>query len=336
MEFKVTHQKIESLRELIRRPKAKGRLTPRNLAKIAGKIISMGIAIGTLTRLFTRQMYGFIQKRRHWDITEELSAKVTSELNFWLDNLQESNGLAIRLDSFCSRILYCDASSYAYGGHLIHNLGTSIAHGKFSDAEKETSSTNRELLAVKRVLVSFGQELAGNTITLYTDNSNVVQIINNGSTKQHLQAIELDIYNHCVKTSLILKTKWIPREFNQTADALSKMKDSDDWSIDAETFEYIQSQFGVLTIDRFADNLNTKTKKFNSRYYCPGTLQVDAFATNWAGEFNWLSPPVKLIGKVIRHMENSKAKGALFVPEWRSSYFWPLLTNDGHYFKHFC
>ena len=34
-------------------------------------------------------------------------------------------------------------------------------------------------------------------------------------------------------------------------------------------------------------------------------------------------------------MENSKAKGVLFVPEWRSSYFWPLLTNDGHYFKHF-
>ena len=91
----------------------------------------------------------------------------------------------------------------------------------------------------------------------------------------------------------------------------------------------------MFTIDRFADDFNKKVNKFNSKYYCPQTQQVDAFAVDWSGEFNWLSPPVKLIGKTIRHMKACKAKGVLFTPEWRSAYFWPLLTNDGIYFSDF-
>ena len=36
--------------------------------------------------------------------------------------------------------------------------------------------------------------------------------------------------------------------------------------------------------------------RVNSKHLCPGTLSVDAFALDWAGEFNWLVPPVYLIG----------------------------------------
>ena len=149
----------------------------------------------------------------------------------------------------------------------------------------------------------------------------------NGSKKQQLQDIALQIYQSSIENSVIIKAKWIPREQNRTADTISKMKDSDDRSIDLESFQYIQHNFGSFTIDRFADDQNKKTAKFNSKYYCLGTSQVDAFATNWAGEFNWLSPPVKLIGRTIKHMMSSRARGVLFVPDWRSSYYWPLLTS---------
>ena len=37
-------------------------------------------------------------------------------------------------------------------------------------------------------------------------------------------------------------------------------------------------RWGVATIDRFASEKNLKTMKFNSKYLCPGTLGVDAFA----------------------------------------------------------
>ena len=31
-------------------------------------------------------------------------------------------------------------------------------------------------------------------------------------------------------------------------------------------------------------------------------------------------------------MKARKAKGVLFAPEWRSAYYWPLITDNGKYF----
>ena len=42
------------------------------------------------------------------------------------------------------------------------------------------------------------------------------------------------------------------------ADHYSKLRDTDDWSIDHQTFQDIDDRFGKFTIDRFADNVNTK------------------------------------------------------------------------------
>ena len=55
-------------------------------------------------------------------------------------------------------------------------------------------------------------------------------------------------------------------------------------------------RLGVATIDRLASEKNRKTMRLNSKNLCPGTLGVDAFAVDRAGEFNWLVPLGK-IGK---------------------------------------
>ena len=162
---------------------------------------------------------------------------------------------------------------------------------------------------------------------------NVSRIVSAGSTKIHLQQIALDIYDQCLKHKVQLEPTWIPREENTLADKISKIYDSVNWSIDNETFEYIQDKFGKFTYDRFADDLNHRVQNFNSKYYCPGSAAVNAFTCNWAYEFNWLCPPISLVVKVLRHMHTCKAKGVLFVPEWRSSYFWPLITENGVYFN---
>ena len=156
-----------------------------------------------------------------------------------------------------------------------------------------------------------------------------------GSTKHLLQNLAIDIYQICLKYNINLESQWLPREENKKADELSKSYDTDDWSIDNETFYYIESRYGRLTFDRFSDDLNKKAVLFNSKFLCPGTAGVNAFAQNWKGEFNWLCPPVKLIGKTLRHASVCKAKAVLFVPEWRSAYFWPLLTRNGKIFKSF-
>ena len=139
----------------------------------------------------------------------------------------------------------------------------------------------------------------------------------------------------CASHKIELLPSWIPREDNETADFISKLSDTDNWGIDYETFAFIEARYGKFTIDRFADNLNKKVEVFNSKFYCPFTSGVNAFTFDWSNHFNWLCPPVNLIGDTINHLKLCKGKAVLLVPMWQSSYFWPLLTSDGEYFNDF-
>ena len=86
------------------------------------------------------------------------------------------------------------------------------------------------------------------------------------------------------------------------------MNDTDNWSIDNESFNIINNKYGPFSVDRFANNLNKKVNKFNSKYFCPGTSHVNAFTDDWCRDHNWLCPPISCIGSVLRHLILCKAR----------------------------
>ena len=151
--------------------------------------------------------------------------------------------------------------------------------------------------------------------------------------------ISLDIYHLCLQADIQIISIWITRGENTLADEISKFHDTDAWSIDNETFDFIQRQFGIFDIDRFASSSNNKVTRFDARFHCPNAETVNTFTAHWGGggggDFNWLCPPISLIGETLKHAKLCKAKGVLFVPEWKSAYYWPLLTSDGHHFESF-
>ena len=67
--------------------------------------------------------------------------------------------------------------------------------------------------------------------------------------------------------------------------------------------------------------------KFNSKYWCPRTSGVDAFAFVWHSDYNWLVLPISLVPRALAQMALFRAKGELVVPNWESSFFWPLLVE---------
>ena len=93
----------------------------------------------------------------------------------------------------------------------------------------------------------------------------------------------------------------------------------------------LKRNFENFTVDRFSDDLNKKLSNFNSKYHCPNTSGVNAFTYNWSEHFNWLCPPISMIGDAIKHLKLCHARGVLFVPMWPSSYFWPLLDESNHF-----
>jgi len=155
------------------------------------------------------------------------------------------------------------------------------------------------------------------------------KIIEVGSCKPYLNQIAIEIFETSLNYGCKIHPLWIPREENVSADYISKIRDTDSWGIDNKLFLFVQKHFGKFTFDRFADNLNRKTPNFSSRYHCPGTCYVNAFTENWSGHFNWICPPVSLISAALEHAKVCKAISVFLIPEWPSSYFWPIIIERG-------
>ena len=120
------------------------------------------------------------------------------------------------------------------------------------------------------------------------------------------------------------QTQWIPRAENELANYLSRIVDPDDWMLSPDLFKLIANMWGPFDVDRISCSYNSHLPRFNSKFWCPGTEAVDCFTQDWGKDCNnFVCPPRHLISPALYHMETCKAKGTLFVPEWKSAPFWP-------------
>ena len=129
----------------------------------------------------------------------------------------------------------------------------------------------------------------------------------------------------CNERAISISPVWVGRLENKHADFLSRCNDSDDWRVAPLVFKALDNKWGPHSVDRFATDYNTHCARFNSRWWCKGTEQVDSFKCNWTGENNWLVPPPRLICSTLSKMKSDSASGTIVVPKWTSAPFWPLL-----------
>lgn len=333
----VTDSRVHMLKESLAGALARLSSIPvKQLARVVGQIISMSKAIGPTVYLRTRHMYYAIESRESWRSTIVCPSTVKVELLFWVSNVSQLNGtqLYIEPQKFDS-VAYSDASEYGFGGYVISAGTKLVCHGMWGECERNKSSTWREAKAISNMLRSLHGSLRCHNVQWNTDNQNVVRIIQRGSRKPELQEIVEQIVSLAASNSIVLQPVWVPREENQLADYISKLKDIEDWGISVPVYQWVSSMWGPFTVDRFATWYNTKCRKFNSRFWNPGCDGVDAFAQNWRGENNWVVPPPSQIVRAWRHFYTCRARGALVVPLWKGSVFWPCLCPDGTHLSRF-
>ena len=324
----VPSEKIERLKSVLQQVVDSPNLRAKKLASIIGKLISMSLAVGPVAWLMTRSLYAVLNSRYYWCQILQLTPEALQEIQFWLHHIDKLNGQGIWHSPAAIRVVFADASATGYGGFTVQH-GCHIAHGSWSEEEAAQSSTWRELHAVRMVFDSLGHMLQSERVRWFSDNQNVVRIIETGSGNPKLQREALGIHEIAMKNQVRIEPEWVPQEQNQQADFLSRIEDRDDWSIHPAVFQQLELLWGSHTVDRFANYLNTQLPRFNSRFWNPGSEVVDAFTCNWVGENNWLCPPPYLVPRVIRHTVQTGAKGTLVVPRWPSAPFWPMLFPDG-------
>lgn len=299
-------------------------VSARQLASVVGRIISMGLAVGPVSRLMTRSLYSVLESRGAWWELLSLPEEARKELEFWSRNLVEYKAQPIWHSPSAVRVVYSDASATGYGGFIVEH-GCYTAYGQWTAIEATHSSTWRELSGVWRVLQSLANKLSNNRVRWFTDNQNVARILQVGSRQPQLQEVALKIFSLTITCQIRLEPEWVPREENERADYLSRIIDLDDWFLNPAIFAQLDARWGPHTIDRFADCNNNQLVRFNSRCWNPGSEAVDAFTVDWSGETNWWCPPIALIPRVIRHAQACSACGTLIVPSWLSAPFWPML-----------
>ena len=213
-----------------------GKLHAKYLASIVGKIISMSLATGSVSRLMTRSLYGLLNTRQAWCDMLTVSPEAMAELKFWLHEIERFNGQDIWPSPSAVRVVYTDASLQGYGGYTVEH-GCHIAQGQWLPEEANQSSTWRELQAVRKVLEAFAAKLRNERVRWYTDNQNVARIIVTGSKNPSLQQEAPAIFSTSVANSIRIEPEWIPREENELADYVSRIVDYDDWSLDYTIFK---------------------------------------------------------------------------------------------------
>ena len=236
------------MKEIISSALQNDSIVARHAASIVGRIISMGLGIGPIARLRTRNLYALLGTRCSWYDRLVINEEAKDELGFWLSNLDQINGMSMWKTASAVRIVYSDASSTGYGGYVVEH-GRHFAHGQWSEDEMGKSSTWRELMAVARFLHSVAHKLRNHRVT---DNKNVVQIIMVGSRTPNLQSVAVDIFKLACLHAISLEPEWIPRDENDLADYVSRIVDYDDWMINSEVFHMLDTLWGPHSVDQFA------------------------------------------------------------------------------------
>lgn len=81
---------------------------------------------------------------------------------------------------------------------------------------------------VHTVIKALAPKLQNKHIRWFTDNQSVVRIVLYGRKKPLLQELALSVFQLRVVHHVTIESEWIPREENELADYISKLRDYDD------------------------------------------------------------------------------------------------------------
>ena len=299
--------------------------TARTMARVVGSVISMELVLQLDSQFYSRAMQRVVQYKEKEGLTwssridlEEIEEmeEVLFELEFWRNNIDSVNCRKFNMSRVDLRMAAGDAGEFAEGGYLYDDDGSKLYFHEGYDAEQSLkSSTERELSCLRTFLLSFPEKLMDKRVLYTTDSQCLHIIMGKGSGKKHLHTVALQCKNLARELGLMLETCWVPREWNEEADILSKVQDIHAWGVSGDFFQKLIRLNGEdFTVDAFADSTNAKCKRFFSWTYCVGSSGVDAFRQSWKKEVVFAVPPPRMLLRVVNKFQEDRVKGMIVFP----------------------
>lgn len=330
-QFRVSETKLAKVRTVLSELMGADSVTPRMLAKVAGKIIAMGPAVLPAS-LYSRPLFQALQGKLSWDqifATPE-EARKTAQLFF--ERLDDWNGRRwfpqrVRLEAAS------DASDFGFGGSLkVAGRPPFELAGSLTEKEVAMSSTAREMIGFLRILQQAGSRfpdlIRGAAVLVIGDNQGAVAALNKfTSPAPDIAASLREIFELCSRLDFDIVAQWRPREELAAEDALSRVPDASDWGLSAAVLGLIFEAFGVPHVDLFASDTWHVASVFVAPRYMPGCSAIDALSHDWeelvpTGSLAWIFPPVRAIPKALQHLKEARIDAILVVPEATTTNWW--------------
>ena len=211
--------------------------------------------------------------------------------------------------------MHSDSSLFAWGGVLNRRC---LAHGIWTQAEREHHITYLELVAVIRNVTAFLPRLKQKRVLLHEDNMAVVYIIRERTSRNPVIMARLrELWGILDLNQIDLSVRYV-RSADNISDAPSRLRSPDEWRLRPTIFAELQRQHGTYTVDRFASAHNALCPRYNSEYADPGAEAVNALTQSWRGENNWVHPPPDraLLNKVAQKLREQPTAATVVVPYW--------------------
>ena len=235
--------------------------------------------------------------------------------------------------------LMSDAGAHGAGGHVTGPDGqTRWFAAPFPDPGLWglTSSTFRELWALRAVLLALlaaGAILSGACLFVGLDSRAAASIMRGGRTEiEDLHLLRIQIWRILREAGCAARYAWVPRDFNQLADWLSKFRDAFDLQLDPACFRRLAAfcleQLRLrLEVDRFASAHNAQLPRFWTWFACAEAEGVDSLHAPWSADtWCWCFPPFAILGPFLRGLfESRTAQAVVLLPAWYWQPWWALL-----------
>ncbi|KAI9555049.1 reverse transcriptase [Daphnia sinensis] len=292
--------KVNQIMQICRSAASGSKIQLRNMARILGSLTWTIQAVPYaqvhfrhLQRLYNSQS---LLSEMDLSVSVKLDEESKSDLSWWADNLERTNGKAMAI-SEPDLIIFSDASRLGWGASL-------------NSATTKGPWTSQDL--------GFCGASVGISGRIMLDNVTTVHYINKarGSRSRRLTDISAQIVKWGETRELSVHAIHLLGALNFVADRLSR---SEPDAIGNYARKYSSTYSGSLW--------NRQLDSCVSWRLQPGALTVDAFSVNWTWMRGYAFPPFCLIQKILSKTMRDLAEITLIAPCWLAQAWFPTVLE---------
>jgi hypothetical protein len=204
-----------------------------------------------------------------------------------------------------------------------------MAYGRWSPNDSHTSNF-REMMAVREALRHFYREKrieAGMTVRIRSDNTSVTHNLNRVCAAPTLLFPLRLIMTFLENGKMHVIVTHVPGIQNSITDQLSRLERSGDYGVTQTVCDQGLRYLNIaIDVDLFANHENRKYHRYMSISQDEEAPVRDAFSQKWNGYCPLIHPPIPLILRCLRKVEEEGVRGVMVIPCWRGQ-FWTNLLN---------